>query len=138
MHLAGLDEKPAYGHSAVYKGSCNGEKGACMTQLSAKLTVCPTTMSLASAKLALLKLAAQLSSDHENVQAKPVLCDKGGGLGTCDQKEIQTGGGPGSGPHKENAGERLDREISQGVQRATPKKKQFFRFDKSSGTIVKN
>lgn len=104
MHLAGLDEKPAYGNSAVFKGSCNGEKGACLTQLSAKLKTCPTTMSLATARLTLLKFAAQLSSDHEDVQAKPILCNKGGGLASCGQDEIKTGGGPGSGPQKGEGG----------------------------------
>ena len=37
MHLTGLDESPAYGNIALFKGSCDGTKGACMTQLTASL-----------------------------------------------------------------------------------------------------
>ncbi len=137
MHLAGLDERPAYGNYAVYKGSCNGDKGSCLTQLSASMpkfaqSLPPCTMKkifAARVKVASMRLmmsAAQMSSDHPQIQKLNV-------YGETHGKRERSGGGPGSG--RKSEGVRLDEEISRGVQRGTPKKKKLFKFDKSSGTI---
>lgn len=94
MHLAGLDEKPAYGNAAIFKGSCVGTKGECLRQLSAKLdgmvSVLPCTknnLALANLKIAklrldLMKTGVQMSSDHTAIQVQNILDED-------DEEEIQ-------------------------------------------------
>lgn len=103
MHLTGLDESPAYGNIALFKGSCDGTKGECMRKLSASMNskfdkiVTPCQIKkintlIASTeidfKLLKLQIAAQLSSDHLNIQAKPLLCKKDNKLTSCPQQEL--------------------------------------------------
>jgi len=38
MHLTGLDESPAYGNIALFKGSCDGTKNECLRKLSASMS----------------------------------------------------------------------------------------------------
>ena len=97
MHLTGLDEKPAYGNDALYKGSCFGDKETCLTKLSAKNTGIPACalkrfnkMRLNLAKIR-LQYAVSLSTDNPEVQRKPVLCKKDGQLQACPQKEVIAG-----------------------------------------------
>lgn len=100
MHLAGLDEQPAYGNNAVYKGSCFGTGEECMRKLSASMndTFKPCFKSkLANINLKLAKIridmiqreAAQMSSDHSNIQKQNLLCSNGGyGPSSCDNTNI--------------------------------------------------
>lgn len=95
MHLTGLDEKPAYGNDALFKGSCFGDKNTCLKQLTAKnIEPCfrgklaNVAVEFAKAKL---KIAAQISSDTLAIQAKPLLCRKDGKLQACPQSELKRG-----------------------------------------------
>ena len=85
MHLAGLDERPAYGNSAVFKGSCNDSKQTCLTQLSASMPktaqfLAPCTMKkifnarikVANMRIAQMLSSAQISSDHPDIQIQNV------------------------------------------------------------------
>lgn len=100
MHLAGLDESPAYGNVALYKGSCTGDKGACLTQLTASLRtgkgyLPPCGMKKlfnARLKIAQMKLAAMTSDLHQNIQRQNIHGVK--------KKKKKMAGGPGSGPQK--------------------------------------
>lgn len=88
MHLAGLDEKPAYGNFAVYRGSCNGDKGACLRQLSASMPKQQTAyfppcamkklfnsrIKVAAMNMALM--ASQMSSDHSAIERLNVYGEK--------------------------------------------------------------
>lgn len=62
MHLAGLDEQPAYGNNAIYTGSCWGTSGECLTKLSASMRDTPfipcfkTKMASMNLKLAKIRL----------------------------------------------------------------------------------
>lgn len=84
MHLAGLDEKPAYGNSALFKGSCFGSKGACMTQLSASVSkfgtgLTPCNMKKlfnARMKVAQMKIGTMTSDIHSDIQIQNVCGDK--------------------------------------------------------------
>jgi hypothetical protein len=88
MHLAGLDEKPAYGNAAIYRGSCMGTKGECLRQLSAKLDgnmlLLPCTkkhlqmanLKIASIRIAMLRDGMQMSTDHPEIQVKNIYDDE--------------------------------------------------------------
>lgn len=97
MHLAGLDEAPAYGNSAVFKGSCNGDKNTCLTQLSAKMPqlnvyLPPCAMKKifnARLKVVMMKIAAMQSSDHPQIRIQNI-----------HKKKKKMAGGEGSGPQK--------------------------------------
>lgn len=81
MHSAGLDEKPAYGNMAIYRGSCDGPGSQCIKQLTAKmaghkmvLPMCQKTqmiemmeLKIATMRVGLLTATMQ-SSDHENIK----------------------------------------------------------------------
>lgn len=102
MHLAGLDERPAYGNNAVYKGSCFGTGEECMRKLSASMNeqsfkpCFKSKLAFINLKLAKIRIdliqreAAQLSSDHSNIQKQDLLCNNGGGYGTqsCDNTNV--------------------------------------------------
>lgn len=142
MHLAGLDERPAYGNYAIYKGSCNGNKGTCLTQLSASLPkfnqlLPPCTMKkifnarlkVASMKLAQLLDAAQVSSDHPQIQIQNVHKKKIGEKDRFGRKNY--GGGPGSGPrpHAEKRGREIinERRAESIKQRMKQERKKFLK-----------
>lgn len=80
MHLAGLDERPAYGNVALFKGSCTGDKGSCLTQLSASMNsqfayLPPCGMKKlfnARLKVAQMKMAAMTSDLHTNIQRQNI------------------------------------------------------------------
>ncbi len=127
MHLAGLDERPAYGNYAVYKGSCNGSKDSCLTQLSASMpkinnVLSPCTlnkifsarMKVASMQLELMRMGAQQSSDHPSIQVQNI------------HKKKRMAGGPGSGPQKNQSSD---------VERAQ-KRENVSKIQNQRGTII--
>lgn len=102
MHLAGLDEQPAYGNNAVYKGSCFGTGEECMRKLSASMNEQPfkpcfksklvlVNLKLAKIRIDLIqkKIATQLSSDHSDIQKQNLVCSNSGyGPSSCDNNNI--------------------------------------------------
>jgi hypothetical protein len=101
MHLAGLDESPAYGNNAVYTGSCYGTAGECLTKLSASLSkmdepfepcfkskLHKANLRLAKIRLDLLS-AAMMSDDHQSIEHKSLLCKNQSGQSTsCETEDI--------------------------------------------------
>ena len=100
MHLAGLDEQPAYGNNAIYTGSCWGTSGECLTKLSASMRDTPfipcfkTKMASMNLKLSKIRLnllaAAMISSDHAVIQKESLLCKSPSGQSiTCNSSDIK-------------------------------------------------
>jgi hypothetical protein len=58
LHLAALDQRPAYGNIALLNGTCNGTTGQCKTQFAG------TTNAL---KSDVMKIATMLSTDNRSV-----------------------------------------------------------------------
>jgi len=58
LHLAALDQRPAYGNIALLNGTCNGTTGQCTTQFAGSAN---------SLKSDVLKIAALLSSENKSV-----------------------------------------------------------------------
>lgn len=58
LHLAALDQRPAYGNIALLNGTCSGTTGECKTQFSGINN---------ELKSDVMKIAAQLSSENRNV-----------------------------------------------------------------------
>lgn len=66
LHLAALDQKPAYGNIALLNGTCHGTTGQCTTQFAGKTN---------AFKSEIMKIAAQLSTENRNVD-KVVIAKK--------------------------------------------------------------
>ena len=58
LHLAALDQKPAYGNIALLNGTCHGTSGQCTTQFAGDSN---------SLKSDVMRIAAQLSTQNRNV-----------------------------------------------------------------------
>ena len=58
LHLAALDQRPAYGNIALLNGTCHGTTGQCTTQFAGKTN---------AFKSEIIKIAAQLSTENRNV-----------------------------------------------------------------------
>jgi hypothetical protein len=66
LHLAALDQRPAYGNIALLNGTCSGTSGQCKTQFAGNQNVLKSDV---------MKIAAQLSTENRNVD-KVVLARK--------------------------------------------------------------
>ena len=58
LHLAALDQRPAYGNIALLNGTCHGTSGQCKTQFAGNFD---------SLKSDLMRMATQLSTENRNV-----------------------------------------------------------------------
>ncbi len=58
LHLAALDQRPAYGNIALLNGTCSGTSGQCKTQFAGITN---------SVKSDVMRIAAQLSTENRNV-----------------------------------------------------------------------
>lgn len=58
LHLAALDQRPAYGNIALLNGTCAGTTGKCTTQFAGNTN---------ELKSDVMKIAAQLSTENRNV-----------------------------------------------------------------------
>ncbi len=66
LHLAALDQKPAYGSIALLNGTCSGTAGTCKTQFAGNRNVL---------KSDIMKIATMLSTENRNVD-KVILAKK--------------------------------------------------------------
>lgn len=79
LHLAGLQERPAYGNIALYKGACSGDHDSCLAQFKAasmkKITPCELAKqnTMNRLKLAVLLSQTNIEVQRQNLQNKK--CD---------------------------------------------------------------